>query len=215
MRRESDESGGGRNRGGEKEGQGGNAAADGGGGAGDGPLLAGDQIRASGRFLDFVVREGWEFAARKRIAGIVGIVAVTPEGALLLTEQYRPPVACRVCELPAGLIGDAPASREEDLIGGASRELLEETGYVARQWRVLARGTASPGTTSEVMHLLLASGLERRSAGGGVEGESIQVHEVPLEQVEEWLVRREAEGVMIDLKIFAGLYFAREWVGRS
>ena len=39
------------------------------------------------------------------------------------------------------------------------------------------------------------------------EGESITVYEVPVDRAREWLGRRSREGVVIDLKVFAGLYF--------
>jgi ADP-ribose pyrophosphatase len=168
-----------------------------------------DEILVSGRFLDFVVRDGWEFAARKGITGIVGIVAVTGDDRVLLTEQYRPPMRCRVCELPAGLVGDEPTSPEEDLIEGAARELCEETGYAALHWRLLAHGPTSPGTTSEMMTLLLATGLARVGPGGGGAGEEIEVHEVPIGSAESWLAEREAAGVMVDLKVHAGLCFLK------
>jgi ADP-ribose pyrophosphatase len=168
----------------------------------------GDHYLARGRFLDFVIRDGWEFAARKGITGVVGIVALTDGGGILLTEQFRPPLRCRVCELPAGLVGDEPAAAGEDLIAGATRELEEETGYAAAHWQVLAHGSASPGTTSETMTLLLATGLTRVGPGGGGEDEEIEVFEVPLPEAAEWIAARQSNGVMVDLKVYAGLFFA-------
>lgn len=168
-----------------------------------------DRVLHSGRYLRFVVRDGWEFADRVGITGIVGIVAVTDERRLVLVEQYRPPVAARVLELPAGLVGDEPGGAAESLIEGARRELLEETGYVARNWSIAASGPTSPGTTSEVIALLLATGLTRAGAGGGAGDESLVVHEVPLDMAEAWLKAREVEGILVDLKIHAGLAFAR------
>jgi ADP-ribose pyrophosphatase len=179
-----------------------------GGGSIDGGGGHDDQILVRGRFLDYVVRDGWEFAARKGITGVVGIVALTDDGKILLAEQYRPPLRCRVCELPAGLVGDEPSAAAEELIEGAARELGEETGYAAAHWQVLVHGSASPGTTSETMTLLLATGLTRVGPGGGGEGEEIEVFEVPVAEAEPWLAVREEQGVMVDLKVYAGLYFA-------
>ncbi len=168
-----------------------------------------DRIVHTGRYLRFVVRDGWEFTQRIGISGIVGIVAVTDDGRLLLVEQYRPPLGARVLELPAGLVGDEPGGESEGLIEGARRELLEETGYAAREWSVLASGPASPGSSGEIMTLVLATGLARLGSGGGTVGESLVVHEVPLGTAEAWLAAREGDGTLVDLKVHAGLLFAR------
>jgi ADP-ribose pyrophosphatase len=168
-----------------------------------------DRELARGRFLRFVVRDGWEFADRIGITGIVGIVAVTDDAKLVLVEQHRPPVGARVIELPAGLVGDEAGTEQEDLVTGARRELREETGYEAARCEVLARGPTSPGTTSEIIALLLATGLTRVGPGGGHGGESLTVHEVPLGRAEEWFTAREAEGILVDVKVYAGLWFAR------
>ena len=164
---------------------------------------------ARGRFLRFVVRNGWEFADRVGITGIVGIVAVTDDHELLLVEQQRPPVGGAVLELPAGLVGDEAGAEHENLVEGARRELREETGFEAASWEVVASGPTSPGTTSEIIALLLATGLTRTGLGGGHGGESITVHQVPLDGAEAWLHARERTGVLIDIKIYAGLWFAR------
>jgi ADP-ribose pyrophosphatase len=164
---------------------------------------------ARGRFLRFVVRDGWEFADRVGITGIVGIVAVTDDRKLLLVEQHRPPVGGAVLELPAGLVGDEAGTEHEDLVDGARRELLEETGFEAANWEVVASGPTSPGTTSEIIALLLATELTHVGPGGGHGAESLTVHEVPLDDAEAWLCEREKTGVLIDLKIYAGLWFAR------
>ena len=164
---------------------------------------------ADGKHIALVRRGTWEYAARKNVSGIVGVVAVTGEGRLVLVEQDRPPVNRRVIELPAGLAGDDDRHRDEDLAAAARRELLEETGYAARDMRRVAAGAASAGMTDEVITLFLATGLTKAGSGGGDGSESITVHEVPLDGILDWLAAREADGRLIDLKVYAGLYFAR------
>ena len=109
------------------------------------------KILAQGRHLRFVSRDGWEFAERPHVTGIVVIVAVTPEDKLILVEQYRPPVGRRVLELPAGLAGDIDGAEDEDLSEAARRELLEETGYQAKSFVRLCEGPSSAGICSEVL----------------------------------------------------------------
>ncbi len=160
-----------------------------------------------GRHLRFVRQGRWEFVERVRVSGIVVIVAVTDGGRLLVTEQFRPPVGRRILELPAGLAGDVPESAQEALAEAARRELLEETGYAAREMEYLTTGTASAGVSSEVLTLFRARGLTRVGAGGGDASEAIQVHEVPLTRAKDWLQEKEAQGVMVDVKVWAGLHF--------
>jgi ADP-ribose pyrophosphatase len=168
-----------------------------------------DRELVRGRFLRFVVRDGWEFADRVGITGIVGIVAVTDDRKLVLVEQHRPPVGGAVLELPAGLVGDEAGSERESLVDGARRELREETGFEAASWEVVASGPTSPGTTSEIVALVLATGLTRVSRGGGLGDESLVVHLLPLDGAEARLHAHEKTGVQVDLKIYAGLWFAR------
>jgi ADP-ribose pyrophosphatase len=156
-----------------------------------------------------VKRGRWEFVQRRNVTGIVGIVAVTDEGKLLLVEQYRVPVGRRVIEIPAGLAGDIAGSENEELIEAARRELEEETGYRAAQIGVLATGTSSAGLCSEVITVVRATGLTRVGPGGGDASESIVVHEVPLPDVPRWLDAKVREGLMVDLKVYSALHFAR------
>lgn len=162
---------------------------------------------AEGRYLRFVRLGRWEFVERINVTGIVGIVAVTAGGKLLLTEQVRPPVGGSVVELPAGLAGDVRGAEDEALAEAARRELEEETGYRAERLTVLASGTVSAGISGEELTLMLAENLTRVGPGGGDAGEDIRVHEVALAEVEGFLERRIAAGARVDLKLYAGLYF--------
>lgn len=160
-----------------------------------------------GRHLSMIQRAGWEFATRNTPSGAVGIVAITEDNRLVLVEQYRPPVDCRVIELPAGLVGDLQDQSDESALESAKRELLEETGYTAKHWTHLGAGYSTPGMTDESIELYLAEGLEKQQAGGGDESESITLHEIPLVEVVPWLTER---GLLTDLKLLAGLYLAEQ-----
>jgi ADP-ribose pyrophosphatase len=167
-----------------------------------------DRILAETKYLRLVDRRGWSFVQRCNNTGIVGIVAATRDGRLLLVEQYRPPLARNVIELPAGLVGDAGNPGETPL-AGARRELLEETGYEAERWTYLFDGVSSGGLSDESISLFLAEGLSRVAEGGGDASEDITVHEIPLEEVEGWLRAREADGCAVDFRVYVALYVLR------
>lgn len=166
------------------------------------------RVVSEGKFVRLLIKGGWEYVERPNCTGAVIIVAATDTGRLLLTEQYRIPVGKPVIEFPAGLIGDEGAGRE-DLAQAARRELLEETGYEAKRILPLASGPTSAGLTSELVWLVQAVGLRKRSAGGGDTDERITVHEVPLSDVERWLREQEQRGTLVDPKVYAGLYLLR------
>lgn len=150
----------------------------------------------------------WDFVRRPQTDSCVGILAETPEGEIVLIEQFRIPVQATVIEIPAGLVGDEEEFAGEDLAETARRELLEETGYDAASVELLVRTPTSAGMTSEFTHLYHATGLAKRHDGGGVGGEDIKVHLVPRAEIRTWLKAKEAEGFVLDFKIHAALWLA-------
>ena len=168
------------------------------------------KILAQGRFLTLVDDDGWEYVTRPGVAGIVVIVAVTDEGKLVLVEQHRPAVRRRVIELPAGLVGDAADRRAEGLAEAARRELEEETGYAARELSVLTEAPTAVGVSDENVTFFRAHGLTRVGPGGGDDTEDITVHEVALGDVAAFLDEGRRRGLLVDAKIYAGLYLTGE-----
>ena len=165
------------------------------------------KIIHDGKHIQVVSRGKWEFVERKNVTGIVAIFAVTEENKLVLVEQFRPPVGKFVIELPAGLAGDVAGQENEELATAARRELLEETGYEASEMLYLADGAASAGLSSEVITLFRAKGLKKTGPGAGDGSEEITLHEVPLNEVFQWLNEKRREGKLIDLKVYSGLCF--------
>ena len=115
--------------------------------------------------------------------GAVAILALDEADRVLLIRQYRHPVGAELWEIPAGLrdVSGEPVHRT------AERELLEETGYRAADWRVLADYFSSPGYSTERLRIFLARGLtevpaaERHFVPQGEEA-YLTVAWVPLEQ---------------------------------
>ncbi len=150
----------------------------------------------------------WDFVRRPHSDSCVGILAITPEREIVLVEQFRIPVQAYVIEIPAGIVGDEEEHRGEPLADTAARELLEETGYRAEKISKLIDTPTSAGMTSELIHLFHATGLVREHAGGGVAGEDIIVHHVPLARLRDWLREQQEAGKIIDFKILACLWLA-------
>jgi ADP-ribose pyrophosphatase len=88
--------------------------------------------------------------------GAVVILAVDDDERVVVIHQYRHPVQMRLVELPAGKLDQ----HGEDALDTAKRELHEEVGLRAREWRHLATTYASPGITAETHAIFLARGLE-------------------------------------------------------
>jgi len=110
-------------------------------------------------------------------SGSVVVLAVDDSGKtprVLLERQYRHAAGDYLWELPAGRIDEGEAE-----LKAAQRELLEETGYTAQNWRRILRFYASPGFMAETMAVYLATGL-RRGIAQPEEDEVIFKRLVPL-----------------------------------
>jgi ADP-ribose pyrophosphatase len=165
-----------------------------------------DIIHFQGRYLNLLERDGWEFASRSNASSVVILVAVTSDEEIVLVEQYRKPVGSLVIELPAGLVGDH-VDPDESILDAAARELEEETGYAAAQLEVLMTCPSSAGMSDEMISFVLAKGLTRVGPGGGDDSEDIEVHIVPLTDVDAWLTHQLSAGKPLDPKIYAALYW--------
>ena len=145
----------------------------------------------------------WDYVRRPNSLACVGILAITPDDEVVLIEQFRIPVGKTVIEIPAGLVGDEPEFAGESLARTAGRELMEETGYEAGEIEEILASPTSAGMTPEFTHLFLAKGLVKTSEGGGVAGEKITTHLVPVKKLRSFLAERQAKGDAIDFKIHA------------
>jgi ADP-ribose pyrophosphatase len=162
----------------------------------------------AGTHLKLLADGPWEFAARTHASGGVVILAFTERDELILIEQFRSPVQKRVISLPAGLIGDGGEAEEASV--SAIRELEEETGYRAERVHFLAEGPSSPGLTSEMMTFFRAEGARKIDGAVLDPHEGITPHLVPIANLHAWLRDREAEGMLVDYKIYAALYLAQQ-----
>jgi len=163
------------------------------------------EILYEGDWLRLVRRGKWEACERTHADGMaVIVIAVTPGDQVLFVEQYRVPLQARTIEMPAGLVGDDPG--EDTLEDAARRELVEETGWEPGTVEVLLVGPTSSGMSNERIAFVRARDLRKVGEGGGVDSEDITVHAVPRAQAPAWLMRKQAEGYELDLKLWAGLW---------
>ena len=88
--------------------------------------------------------------------GAVAVLALDDADRILMIRQYRHPVGRLLWEIPAGL---RDVAGEESWVT-APRELMEEAGYRARDWRVLVDYYSSPGYSTERLRIFLARDLE-------------------------------------------------------
>ncbi len=64
------------------------------------------KILGEGKFVRLVAADGWEWAERTKVSGVIAVAAAS-HGKIILTEQYRRPLKANVIEVPAGLAGDS------------------------------------------------------------------------------------------------------------
>jgi ADP-ribose pyrophosphatase len=127
--------------------------------------------------------------------GAVLIVPVLPDGRLVVERQYRYPIGEVFIEFPAGKLDAGEAE-----LATAQRELAEEAGVSAQDWRSLGVCLSSPGVFTERLHLFLATGLTP-AATAHERAEVIEIHWLPLAQACRWAV----DGTVADAKSALGL----------
>jgi ADP-ribose diphosphatase len=131
--------------------------------------------------------------------GAVGVVPIAPDGRIVLVRQWRHAVDRALWEIPAGTRdeGEEPAVT-------ARRELEEETGYTARDWRPLGHACVSPGYSRELLWFFRADGLTE----GETSTDPDELIDVRLFTRGE-ILQLVADG-STDLKTLAGLALAGE-----
>jgi ADP-ribose pyrophosphatase len=132
--------------------------------------------------------------------GSVVVLPVLPDGRILLVEQYRHATRQYLWELVAGRMdpGETPKV-------AAARELIEETGYRAKRFRVFLDVFPTPGFLEERMFILLAEGLTAGEAEPE-EDEKIVSRAYNRKELEEMI----GGGKLRDAKSIAGiLYYLR------
>jgi ADP-ribose pyrophosphatase len=130
--------------------------------------------------------------------GAAIVLARFDDGDILMERQYRYPLRQHFYELPAGKLEPGEPS-----LRTAQRELQEETGYRANQWKLLARTHPCIGYSNEIIDFYLADELE--FIGGALDqGEFLETFRLPLATALAWI----DVGRVTDTKTVLGLLWA-------
>lgn len=134
-----------------------------------------------------------------RHPGAVAIVALFDDGSVLLERQFRYPARREFIEIPAGKLEPGEPHLET-----AKRELLEETGYVAREWSRLGVIHMAIGYADEAIELFLARRLSHQGASLDA-GEFLETFQVPFDEA----VAMVRDGRITDSKSVAGILWLK------
>lgn len=146
-------------------------------------------------FCDTVRLPNGQTAVREKVThpGGVAILPLTDDGQVLLVEQFRYVVGQTLLEVPAGKLEPGEEPRP-----AALRELEEEVGVIPDRLEDLGWLYVSPGISTEVIHLYLATGL-RPGVCHPDEEEFLAPHQIPFET----LLNQVLQGELTDAKTVA------------
>ena len=137
-----------------------------------------------------------------RHPGAVAVVPLFDDGAVLLERQFRYPHAREFIEVPAGKL-----EANEPHLETAKRELLEETGYAADEWRRLTVIHTAIAYTDEAIDIFLARKLRKLRAAALDAGEFIETLVVPFAEA----IAMVRDGRITDAKSVAALLWTAAW----
>jgi ADP-ribose pyrophosphatase len=130
-------------------------------------------------------------------SGSVVVMPILDDGRIVLIRQYRHAARQYLWELVAGRIDEGESPRK-----GAARELIEETGYRAKKFRIFLDFFPSPGFLEERMFILLAEDLTSGEANPE-EDEKIVTRAFKRQELEQMIQKR----VIRDGKTICGLLY--------
>lgn len=136
----------------------------------------------------------------------IAVLPIHEDGTVTLVGQHRFPLADYTWELPEG---GSPLG--EDPLDGAKRELAEETGLAAAEWREILRGQLSNSITDERMIGYLALGLSPAARPHEAdETEAIALERVPFREALEAALAGQLADMLTVAMLLRGYHMARE-----
>jgi ADP-ribose pyrophosphatase len=137
--------------------------------------------------------------------GSVVVLPVLPNKRIVLIRQYRHATRQYLWELVAGRMDEGESVEE-----AAARELLEETGYRAKRFKVFLDVFPTPGFLEERMYILLAEGLTEGEAEPE-EDEKIEVRSYSLKELKQMIQKNELR----DAKSIAGILYYLTFIRKA
>ena len=152
--------------------------------------------------VDTVEIPGQGYQKRKlvEVGGAVGIVAITDDNKVVLVKQFRKPIEKPIFEIPAGKLEKNESPKE-----CAERELKEETGYSAKNIKLIHKFFTSAGFSNEIMFVYLATGLTPGENNLDAD-EFLDVYEIELEEAYNMVLKNDVE----DAKTSIGLLLVKD-----
>lgn len=134
--------------------------------------------------------------------GAVGIVALTDDNKIVLVKQFRKPIEKVIWEIPAGKleIGESPKEC-------AIRELKEETGYTAKDIKLIHKFFTSSGFSNQKIYIFLATNLIKGEPNFD-DDEFIDKYEIDINEAQNMVIKNEIE----DAKTTIGILLAKELI---
>jgi len=147
--------------------------------------------RSSGREFVLIASSDW-----------VNVIALTPEGRIVLVRQFRFGTDDFSLEIPGGII-----EAGEDPVAAGLRELEEETGYVGGKGRLLGSVRPNPAIQNNRCHLILVEGVTLSSSISWDPDEEIEVLTATVDEALGWA----RSGAINHALVVCGLFHYDQW----
>jgi ADP-ribose pyrophosphatase len=138
----------------------------------------------TGKEHPFYVLNTWDW---------VNVIALTDDGKIPMVNQYRHGSNGFSLEIPGGAVDKADGHALE----AAQRELLEETGYEAKEWHALGKIKPNPAILNNTCHIYLALCAKKVSDLDLDEAEELEVHLHDLPEIKRMIQRGQIQHALV------------------
>ena len=122
----------------------------------------------------------------------VNVIPLTPEGEVVLVRQFRFGTEEVTLEIPGGIV-----EADQSPFQAAKNELLEETGYQAKEWEYLGFVFPNPAFLNNRCHTFLAKGVKKVAEIRPEESEELEVLKIPFEEIEPLIAGKKISHTLV------------------